>query len=309
MKPVARLGDSATCTAPGAGPIDKPGTAAVLVNGTPISLLADLVVCPASAKHQGDVVGQGAELVLAGGLPISAETFTTVEGGVIVGPGSPDVLVGGPVFGLPAGIVVKGDGPFKNKVVRDLWFLWNTEAGKALFRRIARSGKTVTIEPLQRAERTQLALYKRMTDWERFDLHEQGIPLPGSHTSVPGNPGHAEDATVYLDPDPSPDSVYTTNPDGSDGPMGSAPPQVVLFHELEHAASVAEGRARPPAEQDPNPPFPNQPGVKQPQAESDAIQGENALRDELGLPRRKAQAMRPVPPEVGPPDMRPGEDP
>jgi uncharacterized Zn-binding protein involved in type VI secretion len=285
--PAARQGDLVLCPKHGLGPTDRPGAREVLINGRRASALADLVACASSGAASG-VIAEGAATVLAGGVPLAAQSMRTDEGGAIVGPCSPNVLIGGAMFSLPPGIVVDGPAPFRNKALRDLYFLSRTGTGRALFAELARTGRKVTIKPHANGESAQST---------------------GSLTVPDGEIGMPSDSTVYYDPRPS-FCIYT-----QDGGFAPEQAQVALFHELVHANQIADG-TEPAVDQSAEwQPFYKAQNEAESRAVGDGEPGrlaENDLRYELGLPQREGIFMNPVAPDpeyAEPTDFRPGQDP
>jgi uncharacterized Zn-binding protein involved in type VI secretion len=208
MKPAARRLDYTTCPTHGAGTIERPCARMVNINGMPAAHLADTVVCEGGAA---DLIDEGASTVLIEQLPAARMGDGAMHGGVVMIPCSANVNIGGPKFSVPSCFRFEGDGTFRNKTLRDIWFLSRTRNGQALFRMLESSGHTVTIA--------------------------QGYPGQGPRT-IPGGPESPGDSTVIYDPD------RRTTVSGEDGPT-HAQPQLQLFHELVHSARIAEGRDIP----------------------------------------------------------------
>lgn len=295
MKPATRQSSLVLCPLHGTAPASaKPAAPCVLVNGEPLSILADVTGC-------GGVVSQGASTVLAGQLPAAHLEHTTLHGGVIM-TGSTDVLIGGPTFALPSNIVIAGGPAFQNKVLRDLFFLSQTEQGRKVLDRLAASGKTVTIRDRQ----------DRPFWWK-----DDNFTVPADADA----PGPAVDVVIYYDTDPARRVVYSEA--GENQSTTTTSPQVNLFHEMVHGMHMAEGTALAPDDYLPQPPGAASAGEPYKREEArtigDTAEGygnespsENALRDELGMPRRK-QIGLPGPKRTadfpGATDHRPGSDP
>lgn len=98
MLPAARLTDMHTCPMWTAvvphigGPIGGPGAATILIGGMPAATMGTTTVCVGPP----DSTMASAVNVLAANKPICRLTDLTSHGGVIVGPGCPTVLIGGP---------------------------------------------------------------------------------------------------------------------------------------------------------------------------------------------------------------------
>lgn len=266
-----------------------PGAASVLVNGEPLVLLADVTAC-------GSVVAQGASSVLGAQLPAAHLLHATVDTSIISAGCSPDVFIGGPTFELPTNFKIEGGAAFQNKLLRDLYFLSQTEQGQKVFGRLANSGKTVTFR----------------------DFADRPFYLEQQETSfVPPNPdayGSPSDVVIYYDPDPDVRVVWSETRDVST----TTSPQVNLFHEMVHGMHMAEGDAHPPHEVIPgsDPPY----AKEEARTIGDASEGfggedpsENALRDELGMPHRRdintPTTTGPNGHMPGPTDHRPGPSP
>ena len=95
--PAARVGDLVACpavtaTVPHAtGPIAGPGCPTVLIGGQPAARVGDIVTCVGPPG----VVAMGSGTVLIGGQPAARLADVAGHGGVITGPGSPAVVIGG----------------------------------------------------------------------------------------------------------------------------------------------------------------------------------------------------------------------
>ncbi len=73
------------------GPIEGPGCEEVLVGEMPVSVMGDEIVCVGPP----DMVALGFPTVLAGERPVTFIGSLCEHGGIVVGPGCPDVIVGG----------------------------------------------------------------------------------------------------------------------------------------------------------------------------------------------------------------------
>ncbi len=96
MLPAARITDIHACPAVNGivphvgGPIVKPASPTVLIGGLPAAGVGSQCVCVGPPS----VVVSGSPTVLIGGVPAARLTDKTAHGGVIVGPGCPNVLIG-----------------------------------------------------------------------------------------------------------------------------------------------------------------------------------------------------------------------
>jgi hypothetical protein len=226
-KLAARIGDMTTCEHPYMLGICMPMKYVdVVINSrTPIRL-GDSVL------PWGDVIFEGAAMVRAGGLPLAGVLHKLNDKGRIL-QGSPDVLVGGPTFTVPAGITIGGDGEFKNKVIRDLFMLSTTEAGRDVFDRIGKKGFSVNILPAK-------------TPPDSKDHPDNTVSNTGAGTVGPdGKPGEGSGSTVFYDPD----APFCSK--DAKGNEVAGPPQVALQHELAHSANFAEGTTTPENQRDP----------------------------------------------------------
>ncbi|MFK0089582.1 PAAR domain-containing protein [Pseudomonas sp. NPDC090755] len=89
MLPAARITDmivsSATLGAP--VPIIPPGAPTVLIAGLPAARMGD--------SCGVDIIVRGSMSVLIGGQPAARMGDTSAGGGAVIGPGAPNVLIGG----------------------------------------------------------------------------------------------------------------------------------------------------------------------------------------------------------------------
>ncbi len=94
--PVARLTDMHTCPMVTVlvphvgGPIVGPGFPGMLVGGIPVACVGDVVTCVGPPDA---IAPPGAPNFLIAGRPVARVTGMTVHGGVIVGPGSPQMVI------------------------------------------------------------------------------------------------------------------------------------------------------------------------------------------------------------------------
>ena len=101
--PAARITDNVVCPAWSGlvphvgGPILPPAAPTVLIGGLPAARIGDMNVC---AGGPG-TVATGSPAVLISGMPAARITDLAGHGGVIVGPGCPTVLIGGPAPPAP----------------------------------------------------------------------------------------------------------------------------------------------------------------------------------------------------------------
>lgn len=149
-----------------------------------------------------DVVAEGSATNLVCGLPIARQGDHLLHGGVIT-TGSPTEFDGGPTFSLPPNIKIAGTATFKNKVVRDLYYLSTLPNGKKILDGIAANGQEVAI-------------------------------VSGDNSSFPDDPdaakaGRPTSTQVNYDPDKS--DIYVK---GEKGGYSACPPQLNLGHELIH---------------------------------------------------------------------------
>lgn len=89
MLPAARVSDMivSTATLGAPVPIIPPGAPTVLIGGLPAARVGDS--CGA------DAIVKGSMTVLIGGMPAARLADLTGGGGAVVGPGAPNVLIGG----------------------------------------------------------------------------------------------------------------------------------------------------------------------------------------------------------------------
>jgi uncharacterized Zn-binding protein involved in type VI secretion len=239
------------------GPILSMPPTEVLVTGLEAARLADYAACMGSVD---DLVVQGAAMVLIKGLPV-AHVSSHCEHGGSVKSGAPDVFVGGPTFELPSNFTFDGSKEFKNRTVRDLYFLSTKPSGAEYLRRLGIANQTVTFR-------------------EHAGINGYCMPVNRSN-QIAGNP---TGSVILYNPD------YRSNAYDASGNLLAQPPQTILAHEMGHALHNAEGHFA--QGQDPNPPAsePNI-GAEESQAIGTGSYGgafptENTLRSELGLGRR-----------------------
>jgi uncharacterized Zn-binding protein involved in type VI secretion len=278
-KPAARVSDLHVCPDStwgmphGGGAVLPPGEPTVLVGGKCSARLGDFAQCVGPT----DVIAGGASMVLIHGLPATRITIDkTTHNGVVLPPGEPNVLIGGPSFSLPDNFELEGPPDFQNKLVRDLYFLSTLPTGKQLLARLAASGQTITFTPTSDGN------------------EERGGIFSG--------------AVVYYDPD----TIRQTQ-DASEQ-WSSRPPVVGLAHEMVHALGDVEGTSISHGEVDPSPP-PSEPDIEREEARTIGTGSyagtsptENSIRKEMGLPQRANHYGRTPPPEnPPPPNPRPGD--
>ena len=103
MLPAARLTDNHLCpmwtgVVPHVGgPVIPPNALKVLIGKLPAARVGDMLVCAGGP----DTILTGAPTVLIEGKPAARLTDLTAHGGVIVAPGCPLVLIGGPTPPAP----------------------------------------------------------------------------------------------------------------------------------------------------------------------------------------------------------------
>jgi uncharacterized Zn-binding protein involved in type VI secretion len=99
-QPAIVIGDMTVCpqVTPGTppvphvgGPIVGPGCPTVIIGGRPAITVGDTATCVGPP----DVIAKGSGTVLIGGKPAARLGDSTSHGGTIVGPGVPNVLIGG----------------------------------------------------------------------------------------------------------------------------------------------------------------------------------------------------------------------
>jgi uncharacterized Zn-binding protein involved in type VI secretion len=263
MNPVARVDDTTACplVAPNThtgGPLANATPVHLHANGRPVIRLGDYAQCVLPAPR--DVVFSGAATFTVCGLPVAHVGSAMVHGGTIV-TGSPDFMVGGPSFALPANLVFAGSPEFQNAAILDLYLISLTPSGQEMFTRLEDAGQTVTIN-------------------EHFDVNGFCSPV----NQADADAGTPTGSSVLWNPS------YRSNAFTDDGTMIPQPPQSILFHELAHALANAEGRQR--HDVDPDPPA-SQTGIAEEEAQAigtgshnDDYPSENSLRADWGLPRR-----------------------
>ncbi|NTU81482.1 MAG: type VI secretion protein [Chloroflexales bacterium] len=74
------------------GPLTQAGKRTVLIGGRPAATVGDLAVCAAGPPAQ---VAKGSASVLIDGQPAARVGDLTSHGGIISGPGCPQVVIGG----------------------------------------------------------------------------------------------------------------------------------------------------------------------------------------------------------------------
>jgi uncharacterized Zn-binding protein involved in type VI secretion len=261
------------------GPILPPCSINVLTVGLFQARLADLLFCAGGP----DVIVKAASTVLVNGLPAARLTDMTVHGGVIVAPGALTVTIGDPAFSLPPNFKIEGTPDFQNEVIRDLYFLSTTAAGKDLIARLAAAGQPVTFVPTNDANGYCSA--------KSYMMARLGIP---TGSTIQYNPNLT--LTVY---------------DAARNPIGE-PPQVILDHEMCHALANSTGTQK--FGTDPAAPA-SQPNIEEEEAQAIGTgshntqnPSENTLRSELGLGRRDNHFGRnPKTGDPTVPNLRPGD--
>lgn len=266
MKHVCRIGDLHLCPQINllpplvphfGGPTIPAAPVMVFAESIPTLRLADFAFCVGPQ----DVVFEGAATVLVGGLPVVGRFHKTAHGGLMV-LASSTVYLGGATFSLPPQVTIRGPASFQNRVIRDMFLLYDTPSGKELWRRIEAADQPITIVP----ESDPHNSFAAPNDWDDANA---GVPT-GS--------------TVRYNPDVAL-RVYD-----SSGNQIDEPPQLVLGHEMVHALNNAEGTHHHGT--DPAPPA-SQPDIAEEEAATigtgshsgDSLT-ENTFRDDLGLPRR-----------------------
>lgn len=103
MFPAARVSDMHVCPMWSGlvphigGPVLPPCQPTVLIGGLPAARVGDMLTCAGGP----DTIATGSPAVLIGYMPAARVTDLTVHGGVIAGPGCPNVLIGGPAPPAP----------------------------------------------------------------------------------------------------------------------------------------------------------------------------------------------------------------
>ncbi len=284
--PAARVGDMHDCPVSDGpkphvgGPVLPPCSRNVLTGGSAATRLGDKATCTGPA----DVMAGGSASVLINELPaVRILEDLTVHGGLVVSPGDPSVLIGGPSFSLPSNFVIKGTPDFQNKLVRDLYFLSTTRSGREVINRLANSGQRIVFQPT--------------------NAHNGYCSPQDSSRASSGKP---TGSVIQYNPD------YRSNAFDSSGNLIAQPSQVILEHEMCHAVHNAEGTQA--SGTDPHPP-PSEPGIDEEEAQTIGVgshsgdyPSENSLRNDLGLPRRADHygTGGPTSGEPTPLDLRPG---
>lgn len=280
----ARTTDNHTCpmwsgpVAHVGGPILPPCSINVLTVGLFQARLADFLFCAGGP----DVIAKAATTVLVNGLPAARLTDMTVHGGVIVAPGALTVTIGDPAFSLPANFKLQGPPDFQNKLIRDLYFLSTTAAGKDLIAKLAAAGQTITFVPTN-------------------VQNSYCSPVDSGDAQA----GKATGSTIQYNPD-----LTMMAFDVSGNPIAE-PAQVILDHEMNHALANSTGTHKYGT--DPAAPA-SEPTIDQEEAQaigtgSHSAQNpsENTLRSELGMGRRDNHYWRaPNSADPAPPKLRPG---
>jgi uncharacterized Zn-binding protein involved in type VI secretion len=97
MGPAARVGDIVTCPMSDGpkphvgGPIMPPGCVTVLIANMPAARAGDITQC---VGPPGTII-MGSATVMIGGMPAARLLDTAAHGGMITGPGAPNVIIGG----------------------------------------------------------------------------------------------------------------------------------------------------------------------------------------------------------------------
>lgn len=203
-----------------------------------------------------DVVMSGDAGYVICGLPVAREGDSMLHGGKIA-KGSSGLLANGPTFELPANAAIQGPSEYTSKVIRDMYFLSTTKTGKEILGRMAAAApKTVTILP---------------------------EPLPISSSA---GKNERDEVVILYSPE------IAINVQNERGEWMPCEPQIVLGHELIHALHDLEGTSYPKGSRDPRPPA-SEPEIEREEAATigvgshrDDFPTENALREDLGLPRR-----------------------
>jgi uncharacterized Zn-binding protein involved in type VI secretion len=272
MPEVARVDDKTSCPKiellppfpHWGGPLSNAMPVCLRVDGRPVIRLADYGHCLVGPL---DVVFEGAATVVLCGLPVARKKDHMVHGGEIA-EGSPNCIIGGPSFALSPNVSVVGPADFQNKVIRDLYLLSTTPSGKDMLDKLGTLGKPLSIEP-------------------------ESDPHNSFCTSVGGGPGDATNGTGT-------GSRVNYNPEvalmlyDDKGNQITAPPQVILGHEMVHALNNAQGTNKPGHEVPGSGLGPaSQPGIALEEEQTigtgqfdGTSPTENSIRSDLGLPRR-----------------------
>jgi uncharacterized Zn-binding protein involved in type VI secretion len=142
--PAAREDHPYLCGAdPVTGVIDSPDQRHVKIVGLRAARFSDACSC---VLGHASPIAEGAAQVLIGGLPAARLGVKSLNGGHLLS-GEPTVLIGGDLFALPPGIIIEGGPFFQAVVLKDLYKLGSTAAGKALFADLKEEGRKWTIAP------------------------------------------------------------------------------------------------------------------------------------------------------------------
>jgi hypothetical protein len=178
--------------------------------------LGDFGMCIGGGGHL-DVIAEGSTHLVCG-LPIARKGDHLSGGGEITS-GSSVAEDDGGTFSLPKNIKIGGDGPFQNKVVRDLFFLSTTVTGRKILERL-KGGEQVTIvsgaAPATGPDTGFATREENLAHWDE------------KKTSC----------TIQYNPDMN--DLYV---DGGNGEWIPCPPQLSLAHELIHAMRLCQGLA------------------------------------------------------------------
>jgi uncharacterized Zn-binding protein involved in type VI secretion len=239
MLPAARVTDNHLCALVSGvvphvgGPILPPGMPKTQIVGLAAARVSDMATCAGGP----DVIAMGAATVLIGGLPAARVTDSTAHGGLILPPGAPTVLIGGPVFKARAvtwsgstmmygsGIKIPYDPAnpnFQSDALAALVRLETSPNFRAALDSIEASGNQVTIIPY--VPPAGWGPYNAYCDpaWTLFNDHQR--------------PGVGSDSTVAWDP-----TVNGFGPPGTTPNSSQPGADILLAHEMIHAAHNANG--------------------------------------------------------------------
>jgi uncharacterized Zn-binding protein involved in type VI secretion len=261
------------------GPIAPPGSPSVLIGG----LLAARVTDPAVCVGPPDSVASGAATVLASGLPLAHVRSQCLHGGLVI-VGNPSVQVGGPdakfrfnLRGTPAQIA---------QMQEALAVLYSTPNGRELIARLAATGHVVNIRITTGGSRATPA----PSLWGGTDTTIEWNP----NQRLEGLPADARGGAMVLGHEAI-HALHNAEDTHGNGPRETHPGQTGSSSRGEERQTVGSA---PPYDAAGNPVTDanGQPAgthVRQPDGtlvpgtdHSGDSPTENALRDDLGLPRR-----------------------
>lgn len=282
--PATRFGDNHAC--PATWPAKEGESAAphlggvfvgpcaqkVFIEGARAVRLADYAFCIGTGVL--DMVAEGASTVLIEQLPAARVTDRCLHGGSIT-EGANKVRIGGPTFRVPSNVTIVGTPNYQNRVVRDLFCMSTTPKGRAWLRRLEATGQPVLI-------------------------------VSSDGTGMNRTVDHAGGAST-IQYDSTSTQTYEERPEVHI----PAEPQSALAHEVVHAAQMGEGRfeSAQPTERPLHDDYlaRGEDGVPLPGVQQ-AVEAENGIRKEWGLPPRFEHKQRYTGPWTGPPSplQRPG---